>query len=167
MPKCHNCSKYYTGKENTPLGKGYSASVEKVGKKMKGRDGKMYVVKPYGKNGKRWMRVSSSKRRKTSPRGYLDPNEIENFLNEADEKCPGMKDILNSISKNESGESVIFEKFRKEDNGWLRKKFLNKLDENCSPRVVFKQMIGMDDTDDYLTEDKQEEFYDDWVHIDD
>ena len=45
MPVCKNTSKkYYTGKENTPLGKGFSASVEKVGKRMKGLDGNMYVV---------------------------------------------------------------------------------------------------------------------------
>lgn len=60
--------KTYSGKENTPLGKGYSASGEKVGKRMKGRDGKMYVVNEY-KNGKRWARVvSTSSKRHTSPR---------------------------------------------------------------------------------------------------
>lgn len=69
--KCKNCDeKYYTGKENTPLGRGYSASVEEVGIKMKGRDGKMYVVKKY-KNGKRW---TSSKIRHTSPRANAAPN---------------------------------------------------------------------------------------------
>lgn len=73
--KCKNCDeKYYTGKENTPLGRGYSAAVEKVGTKMKGRDGKMYVVKKY-KNGKRW---TSSKIRHTSPRAnaVLNNNQM-------------------------------------------------------------------------------------------
>lgn len=66
--KCKNCEgKYYTGKENTPLGKGYSASVEKVGKRMKGRDGNMYEVVKSGK-GKRWLKVTS--KRKTSPRMF-------------------------------------------------------------------------------------------------
>ena len=65
--KCKNTDdRSYTGKENTPLGRGYSAAVEKVDTKMKGRDGKMYVVKKY-KNGKRWIR-SSSVRKNTSPR---------------------------------------------------------------------------------------------------
>lgn len=65
--RCKNSDeKYYTGKENTPLGRGFSASGEKVGTRMRGRDGKTYVVQKYS-NGKRWVAVSSSKR-KTSPR---------------------------------------------------------------------------------------------------
>ena len=74
--RCKNCDgKYYTGKENTPLGRGYSAAVEKVGTKMRGRDGKTYVVKKYS-NGKRWVHVSSQgspkpKGRKTAPKGLF------------------------------------------------------------------------------------------------
>ena len=65
--RCKNCEdKYYTGKENTPLGRGYSASVEKVGTRMRGRDKRTYVVQKYS-NGKRWVAVSSIKRT-TSPR---------------------------------------------------------------------------------------------------
>lgn len=38
--KCKNTNdRSYTGNENTPLGRGYSAAVEKVGTEMKGRDG--------------------------------------------------------------------------------------------------------------------------------
>lgn len=69
--KCKNCDdKYYTGEENTPLGRGYSASVEKVGTEMKGKDRKMYVVKKY-KNGKRWVRISSASKQK-NPQGWFD-----------------------------------------------------------------------------------------------
>jgi len=64
MLVCKNTQeKRYTGKENTPLGNGYSASAEKVGTEMKGRDGKLYIVKKY-KNGKRWILL----KRNTSPR---------------------------------------------------------------------------------------------------
>jgi len=66
--------KNYTGKENTPLGLGYSAMGEKVDKRMAGRDGNMYIVKKY-KNGKRWTKVISSSR-KRSPRMY-DEKEYE------------------------------------------------------------------------------------------
>lgn len=68
--RCKNCDgKYYSGKENTPLGRGYSAAVEKVGTKMRGLDKKTYVVKKYS-NGKQWVHVSSSGTRKTSPRMF-------------------------------------------------------------------------------------------------
>ena len=79
MPLCKNHpSKRYTGKENTPLGRGYSASVEEVGSRRKGRDGKMYTV-VHTKNGRRWRKLASSKR-KTSPRGDDDKkNHVEDI----------------------------------------------------------------------------------------
>ena len=66
MPVCKNTSeKRYTGKENTPLGRGYSASAEEEGKRMKGRNGKMYVA-----HGERWSVISENEK---SPRGkWLD-----------------------------------------------------------------------------------------------
>lgn len=82
--KCKNCEgKYYTGKENTPLGRGFSASAEKIGKRMKGKDGKMYEVVKSGK-GKRWTRVTSTKKtdpsskRKTSPR--MDDQKLWEYM---------------------------------------------------------------------------------------
>ena len=84
MPLCKNCPSppakgyYYTGQENTPLGKGYSACFEPVGKKMRGRDGKMYVVKKY-KNGKRWTKLMSKTKRNTSPRMDQTNSEQEIF----------------------------------------------------------------------------------------
>lgn len=82
MPLCKNCPEdkkcYYTGKENNPRGKGYSAKYEPEGKRMQGRDKKMYVVK----NG-RW--VKSVLKKKTSPRMYDDPeNESRNYKRYAD-----------------------------------------------------------------------------------
>ena len=69
MPVCKNTDrKQYTGNENTPLGKGFSASVEKVGTRKKGKDGKMYVVKKV-KNGKRWAATQSSSKKVEKPRG--------------------------------------------------------------------------------------------------
>ena len=70
MPVCKNCSPekkcYYTGKENTPRGRGYAARYEKEGKRMKGTDGKMYCVK-----GDRWVLVKS-KKRVVSPRMHQE-----------------------------------------------------------------------------------------------
>lgn len=91
MPLCNNCPEsekvYYTGEENTPLGRGISARFEKIGQKRKGKDGKMYIVVKVV-NGKRWKLVKSEitspgkngKKRKTSPRLDLDPTTFRNEL---------------------------------------------------------------------------------------
>lgn len=54
---CKNDAKYmYTGKEMSPMGLGYCAEAEMVGKKMMGRDGKDWIVGT--KNGvKIWQRA--------------------------------------------------------------------------------------------------------------
>jgi len=59
--KCKNHpKKYYTGNENTPLGRGYTSSSEEVGTKMKGKDGFYYLVS-LGKDGKkRWKKRGKS-----------------------------------------------------------------------------------------------------------
>ncbi len=67
MPKCINDpTRRYKGDEISPLGKGYTAAVEKIGKRMKGIDNKMYVVTKSGKN-KRWTRVSDTRPKKNAP----------------------------------------------------------------------------------------------------
>ena len=66
MPKCYNDpKKRFSGRELTPLGKGYTSSNEKIGKRMKGIDGSMYVVKKSGKN-KKWVKIDT-KQNVTSP----------------------------------------------------------------------------------------------------
>ena len=54
---CINNSDYsYSGREQNPLGLGFTPECEEVGKKMLGRDGKTYIVSV--KNNKKiWMRV--------------------------------------------------------------------------------------------------------------
>jgi hypothetical protein len=67
MPRCKNCDCcYYTGKENTPRGRGYSAKHEKIEKRMKNKENRMYSVVST-KSGKRWQKVD----RVTSPRGLF------------------------------------------------------------------------------------------------
>jgi len=67
--RCKNCEgKYYKGNEPSPKGRGYCASAESVGTTKRGLDGKVWVVKPYGKNGKRWMHSKKSSS-VSSPRG--------------------------------------------------------------------------------------------------
>lgn len=170
--RCKNCQeKSYTGKENTPLGKGYSASVEKIGKKMRGRDGNMYIVKKY-KNGKRWIKLS--KGRKSSPRGALSPNEIRKFLDEAEEICPGMKEkLLNAEAGDAELDKYLIGKLMEKNNDWIREKFLNKLrhvtDEEgerlCDYGLVFRQMIGYPDDWTAANSDDLNRFIDEWEDI--
>ena len=69
MKVCKNTSlKKYNGKENTPLGRGYSASVEKLGNVKKGKDGEKYIVVKWG-NEKRWSQV---KKKKKNQKGFFD-----------------------------------------------------------------------------------------------
>lgn len=61
MPKCKNApTVYYKGTEPSPKGRGYCARTELVGKRRKGTDNQMWVVKSHkvkGKSVKRWQRV--------------------------------------------------------------------------------------------------------------
>lgn len=81
MPKClNNPSKRYTGNENTPKGKGYIASAEKIGKKMRGTDGNMYVVSSKGGN-KRWVKASiQTKTSQMSPMTKRKQKKRKNHL---------------------------------------------------------------------------------------
>ncbi|MDA8032367.1 MAG: hypothetical protein MPK62_14825, partial [Alphaproteobacteria bacterium] len=78
MKPCKNCkSKQYTGKENTPLGKGFHAEGEKIGTVKTGTDGSKYVVVKWGDT-KRWKRVSSRKNTTLkSPRFELTSDESD------------------------------------------------------------------------------------------
>ena len=65
MPKCLNdATKTYVGDEFTPKGLGYSASGEKVGTIMKGRDGNDYIVHET-KTCLKWLKVKTETTPKT------------------------------------------------------------------------------------------------------
>lgn len=74
MPKCkNNPSRHYKGHEPSPKGNGWCASGESIGKKRKGTDGKMWIVKQT-KTSKRWIPCTSNnlprkkRKRTTTPR---------------------------------------------------------------------------------------------------
>lgn len=50
--------RYYTGKEPSPLGLGFSSHYENVGSHRRGKDGNLYMVGYSGLNKKRWVRVT-------------------------------------------------------------------------------------------------------------
>lgn len=76
---CKNVkNKMYTGEENTPLGKGYHPSGEKIGYTMKGKNKKMYkVVKT--KAGKRWQLVKKVEKKIKSPKRTKRGEKIDSL----------------------------------------------------------------------------------------
>ena len=111
MSTCKNVkNKTYTGKENTPLGKGYHASGEKIGTFMKGRDKNIYkVVKT--KTGKRWQKISD-KSPKRSVRGLWSSIKGPETLEDIDSQIEALKARKRQI---EEGFEEDFEKFTQED----------------------------------------------------
>lgn len=69
MPRCkNNPSRHYKGTEPSPKGNGWCASGESIGKKRKGTDGKMWIVKQT-KSSKRWVPCVSCKATKRKHSG--------------------------------------------------------------------------------------------------
>lgn len=78
MPACKNGSGSYTGKEQSPKGRGYCSRHEKIGTKMRGKDRKMWVVKSIklasGKRSRRWFKVlPPAKKSKAKPTKHKKP----------------------------------------------------------------------------------------------
>lgn len=69
MPKCKNDPKRtYKGTEPSPKGLGHCAHTEKVGKKMKGKDGNQWIITQTKKGVKRWSKINGMKKEiKTIP----------------------------------------------------------------------------------------------------
>ena len=63
MPKCKNSSTgTYKGSEPSPKGLGYCARGEKMGKKKKGRDGNMWIVKETKNGTPRWVKITKTEK---------------------------------------------------------------------------------------------------------
>ena len=59
MPRCKNANTgTYKGTEPSPKGLGYCARGEKIGKKKKGLDGNMWIVKETKKGIARWVKIT-------------------------------------------------------------------------------------------------------------
>jgi hypothetical protein len=60
MPKCkNNPSRSYTGTEPSPKGLGYCASGDAIGKKRKGKDGNIWIVKEVSNGSGRWVKYTT------------------------------------------------------------------------------------------------------------
>jgi hypothetical protein len=80
MPKCINdTTKSYTGKEPSPKGIGYSASCEKVGKKMKGKDNNIWIVSQT-KTCLKWIREKiNSTKNEVNPDFTISSKVLQKF----------------------------------------------------------------------------------------
>lgn len=81
MPICkNNPNRKYKGTEPSPKGLGWCASGEKIGKKRKGKDGNMWIIKKVSNGSKRWMRYSkteSKSKTKTKTKTKLNKNQLQ------------------------------------------------------------------------------------------
>ena len=93
--KCkNNNSRYYTGDEPSPRGKGYCASSEKMGKRMTGKDGNLWEVVKTRDGTKRWKKVMSrGKKRKTSPRMDFYDDDLEDDNDDLEDDDDNLDDI--------------------------------------------------------------------------
>lgn len=88
MPKCKNDHKRtYKGTEPSPKGLGHCAHSEKVGKKMKGKDGNQWIITQTKKSVKRWSKVKKIKQ---------DISFLDKFI-EIQKKSENLSKINNKI----------------------------------------------------------------------
>lgn len=80
MPKCKNDStRSYKGTEPSPKGLGYCAHAEKVGKKMKGKDGNMWIVKEVAGGSRRWTKISGTSESKTTQLPEMSDKQMNHY----------------------------------------------------------------------------------------
>ena len=79
MPVCKNNPNHkYKGTEPSPKGIGWCASGEKIGRKRKGKDGNMWIIKKVSNGSKRWMKDSKTKTEsKTKSKTKLNKNQLQ------------------------------------------------------------------------------------------
>jgi hypothetical protein len=141
--RCHNSEKYYNGKENTPLGRGYSASGFKENHQMKGKDGRYYRVQ-VTKKGKRWTKKVS---KNISPRGFLMSSygkensqsdyyyRYSRYTIYVDRKPSGRLDIL-YVKKGPTGKKISLDDIEPE----IKTRMINDLGKKIKKGKMTKEM---------------------------
>lgn len=78
MPKCKNDNtRSYKGTEPSPKGLGYCAHPEKIGKKRKGKDGNMWIIKSTSKGILRWVKYKDNKKKDKNIFSELNKRQID------------------------------------------------------------------------------------------
>ncbi len=75
MPNCIKDSKSkYKGNEPSPKGLGYCAHSEKNGTKMRGKDGKNWIIKSTNSGIKRWIKLRNDDKKEKGKKYYIHDN---------------------------------------------------------------------------------------------
>ena len=73
VKECKNFTETYTGREKSPLGRGYHPLGQKIGDKRKGKDGKKYAV-VLRKGKQSWRKVKEKKDKKDKAHAFPPPS---------------------------------------------------------------------------------------------
>ena len=153
MPKCKNDPKRtYKGTEPTPKGLGYCAHSEKVGKKMKGKDGNQWIITETKKGIKRWSKIKTSKHIKSNntTKSYNTKSDNTNKslkINKLLIKIPKyklpdkelLKNYLTDINLNDFTEII---KFLKLKNNYTIDNIIKKLTSKTLHNKIIKKLIN-------------------------
>lgn len=94
MPICKNDPlRHYTGNEPSPKGLGYCAHAIAIGRKKKGLDGNMWIVKLANNGSKRWVKIPPSNKKIRKPSGSKTAKKIKTSSIKT-KKSPGSKKTI-------------------------------------------------------------------------
>ena len=152
MPKCKNSpTGTYKGTEPSPKGRGYCAKGEKLNKKMKGNDGKMWIISETKTGVKRWIKFTNNKINSTKSskkiKGVkklkpITKNILSPTLLKYQKKTIAKKSKTKSKTKSKNGS--ISEKLKNMTNKEI-KDYLNSLPryvENSTNYSLWKSELG-------------------------
>ena len=102
MPRCKNANTgTYKGTEPSPKGLGYCARGEKIGKKKKGLDGNMWIVKETKKGTARWVKITKTNK-STKKESDVSKNKS------AKKTTKSAKKKKSEVKKKKSNDTYIF-----------------------------------------------------------
>jgi hypothetical protein len=96
--------KTYSGNEKSPMGLGYHAEGEKIGKRMKGKDKHFYRVIKVKTGKKRWQKIKTER----TKRGNIDNDNLELIAEGRYEDDPDVYVDKGETWENNNGVLVVF-----------------------------------------------------------
>ena len=149
MPKCKNDPKRtYKGTEPSPKGLGHCAHTEKVGKKMKGKDGNQWIITQTKKGVKRWSKINGTKKeiksiKTTESKKLTETLKIKKSLIKIPNyKLPNenlLNNYLTNIDLNDFTEIIKFLKLKKT---FTNDDIIKKLTSKTLHNKIIKKLIN-------------------------
>lgn len=149
MPKCKNDpTKTYKGTEPSPKGLGWCAHSEKIGKKRKGKDNNIWIVKEVKDGIKRWVKFKKEENNKKiiSKSKFVNDryNDYKNNKNIIIKKIYKGKEAFDKVKL------LFFGKINNENSRKWSENF-NKKDINQSIFIIFIYTKGVVKITKYIT----------------